>query len=208
MKLIKGHTLDDAAEGPADPAADRGRFLAVFEQVCQAVGYAHAHGVIHRDLKPANVMVGAFGEVQVMDWGLAKVLGDGAPVDGRRTRATDRRPAPRSDSDRGRASDCDAGRQRARHAGVHAAGAGHRGDRPDRRASRRVRPRGDPVRDPDRQAAVRRGRRTPSGSWPSAGELDTVPARLDACGAEPELVALCRRCLAPRPGRPAAGRRE
>ncbi|MBX9628522.1 MAG: protein kinase, partial [Gemmataceae bacterium] len=43
--------------------------------MCQAVGYAHAHGVVHRDLKPANVMVGSFGEVQVMDWGLAKVLG-------------------------------------------------------------------------------------------------------------------------------------
>src|SRR5262249_8501595 len=58
-----------------DPTAERGRLLAVFEAVCQAVGYAHAHRVIHRDLKPANVMVGAFGEVQVMDCGLAKVLG-------------------------------------------------------------------------------------------------------------------------------------
>ena len=49
--------------------------MAAFEQVCQAVAYAHAHDVLLRDLKPANVMVGAFGEVQVMDWGLAKVLG-------------------------------------------------------------------------------------------------------------------------------------
>src|SRR5262249_31895857 len=53
-----------------------GKLLAIFEAICQAVGYAHAHHIIHRDLKPANVMVGAFGEVQVMDWGLAKVLGE------------------------------------------------------------------------------------------------------------------------------------
>src|SRR5262249_31899587 len=50
------------------------RLLSIFEQVCQTVAYAHAQGILHRDLKPANIMVGAFGEVQLMDWGLAKKL--------------------------------------------------------------------------------------------------------------------------------------
>src|SRR5262249_29882495 len=49
-------------------------FVQIFEQVCQTVAYVHSKGILHRDLKPANVMVGAFGEVQVMDWGLAKLL--------------------------------------------------------------------------------------------------------------------------------------
>src|SRR5262249_34473505 len=77
MKLIRGRTLEDILNERANPAEDRGRFLAIFGQVCQAIGYAHAHNVIHRDLKPANVMVGNFAEVQVMDWGLAKSLTGG-----------------------------------------------------------------------------------------------------------------------------------
>jgi tetratricopeptide (TPR) repeat protein len=74
MKLIQGRTLADLLQERSTPAADLPRFLAIFEQVCQTLAYAHSRGVIHRDLKPSNVMVGAFGEVQVMDWGLAKVL--------------------------------------------------------------------------------------------------------------------------------------
>jgi len=71
MKLIKGRTLQAIL---SDASPRELNLLAVFEAVCQAVGYAHAHQVIHRDLKPENIMVGSFGEVQVMDWGLAKVL--------------------------------------------------------------------------------------------------------------------------------------
>jgi tetratricopeptide (TPR) repeat protein len=77
MKLIKGRTLEDLLKERPQPASDRGRFLAIFAQLCQAVAYAHSKHVLHRDLKPANVMVGAFGEVQVMDWGLAKLLSPG-----------------------------------------------------------------------------------------------------------------------------------
>jgi serine/threonine-protein kinase len=81
MKLVDGATLAALLRRRGDPGSDQGRLLAVFAGVCQAVAYAHSHGVVHRDLKPANVMVGAFGEVQVMDWGLAKALAGGAAAE-------------------------------------------------------------------------------------------------------------------------------
>jgi hypothetical protein len=75
MKLVKGRTLSALLAERSDLAhRELPRFLKIFEQMCQAIAYAHASGVVHRDLKPSNVMVGRFGEVQVMDWGLAKIL--------------------------------------------------------------------------------------------------------------------------------------
>jgi serine/threonine-protein kinase len=74
MRLVQGRTLAQLLGERHDPQHEPARFLAIFAQVCQTLAYAHEQGVIHRDLKPSNIMVGAFGEVQVMDWGLAKML--------------------------------------------------------------------------------------------------------------------------------------
>lgn len=74
MKRIVGRTLAEELEERSSPSEDLLRFVMILEQIAQAVGFAHSQGIIHRDLKPLNVMVGEFGEVQVMDWGLAKEL--------------------------------------------------------------------------------------------------------------------------------------
>ncbi|MCI0462406.1 MAG: tetratricopeptide repeat protein [Gemmataceae bacterium] len=74
MKLVAGQTLATLLKGRTAPAERLMEWVQVFAQVCQAVGYAHSQGVIHRDLKPANVMIGEHGEVQMLDWGVAKML--------------------------------------------------------------------------------------------------------------------------------------
>jgi serine/threonine protein kinase len=81
MRLLGGRTLREElvdhherrAGRPAEPL-ERQKLLTAFVAVCQAIGYAHSRGVVHRDLKPSNVMIGGFGEVLVIDWGLARMV--------------------------------------------------------------------------------------------------------------------------------------
>jgi serine/threonine-protein kinase len=97
MRFVRGETLRDRiaalhADRPSDGDADAvpralalARLLRRFVHVCQTVGYAHSRDVVHRDLKPANILLGAFDETLVVDWGLAKCLaeptGTGTPLD-------------------------------------------------------------------------------------------------------------------------------
>jgi serine/threonine protein kinase len=76
MRLVKGRTLEEIFDlvRTGDESWTITRALGVLQKVCEAMGFAHEHGVIHRDLKPANIMVGRFGETYVMDWGLAKLI--------------------------------------------------------------------------------------------------------------------------------------
>jgi len=78
MKCVRGATLRQALDSVATGARlaqySRRRLLTAFSSVCLAVDFAHARGVVHRDLKPENVMLGHFGEVYVLDWGIAKVM--------------------------------------------------------------------------------------------------------------------------------------
>jgi tetratricopeptide (TPR) repeat protein len=197
MKLIKGRTLDAMLRDRPDATADRGRFVAAFEQACQAVAYAHSRRVIHRDLKPANVMVGAFGEVQVMDWGLAKVLTDGPESAPTSSGESDERLATEIRSGRDtEGSETQAGSVLGTPAFMAPEQAIGAVDQVDARS--------DVFGLGAILAVILTGRPPFVGEGAEAtrvlaarGKLDDCFALLDACGAEPELVALCKRCLSP-----------
>jgi serine/threonine-protein kinase len=74
MKLVRGERLEEFAA-----RATLTEVLRLFLKVCETVGFAHARGVVHRDLKPSNIMVGAFGEVLVLDWGIARIVREAEP---------------------------------------------------------------------------------------------------------------------------------
>lgn len=191
MKLIRGRTLAALLRERADPAQERLRFLAIFEQICHGVGYAHAHGVIHRDLKPANVMVGSFGEVQVMDWGLAKIIVAGDDVV---------REVRDANAD-------------ATQYGAVLGTLAFMAPEQARGEIEAVDAQSDVFGLGGILAVVLTGKPPFLGTSMEAlqiqaasGDLSECFARLDACGAELELVALCKRCLsAHKADRPANG---
>ncbi len=86
MKRIRGTSLQEILVGlvERDPEMVRlyplSRLLSIFQRACDALAFAHSRGVIHRDIKPDNIMVGDFGEVLLVDWGIAKITGDDRPT--------------------------------------------------------------------------------------------------------------------------------
>ena len=98
MKQIEGKTLGKILK-ESDEESRLPEWLSVFESICQTIGYAHSRKILHRDLKPNNIMVGAFGEVQVMDWGLAKSISQEPGNESTNNQADDSgNPAPDQDN--------------------------------------------------------------------------------------------------------------
>lgn len=197
MKLIEGRTLAD--ELAASTPSDLPRLLGAFEQICQTVGFAHAQGIIHRDLKPANVMVGSFGEVLVMDWGLAREVR--SENRGARNEIQDasggNSSTPSSEFRAPNFEETEAGQVKGTPA--YMAPEQARGEPVDARAD--VFALGgilatlltgkppflsDTVKNTVQKAAV--------------ADLGDCFGALDACGADAELVAMAKRCLSASPG--------
>jgi len=204
MRLLRGQTLRQLLDDRATPADDLPRLLAAFLQACQAVASAHAMGVIHRDLKPSNIMVGEYSLVTVMDWGLAKVLGEEDVERRRRSGTEDGGHAERT------------GRLRAYPSVLHTV-CGTIFGTPGYLAPEQAR--GDTARIDRRSDVFGLGcilceiltgsppyqATTSADAWRHATNADTGAAldRLDACGGPEPMVQLARRCLAIDPdGRP------
>ncbi len=183
MKLIVGRTLA-VLLGTGTPA-DAPGLVGIFEQICQTLAYSHSQGILHRDLKPSNVMVGAFGEVQVMDWGLAKEM---ANADGEVPSASEAASLPEITQ---------AGNVSGTPAYMAPEQARGEVDRLDERCDvfglggilcailTRRPPFYGSTADMVRKSA--------------AGELGEAFALLDQSNADPALIAIARKCLAPQP---------
>jgi tRNA A-37 threonylcarbamoyl transferase component Bud32 len=197
MKLVPGRTLAEWLAARPTPADDLVRWVGVFEQVCEAVAFAHARGVIHRDLKPSNVMLGEFGEALVMDWGIAKALAAGPQPP--QIPPTSARPFPSV----GEASTASGGRDT--YPGQAVGTPAFMAPEQARGDVTRVGKASDVFGLGGILCVIMTGEPpfTRAGqTW--AGDATEAFARLDGCGADAELVGLARACLAAEPeARPA-----
>jgi tRNA A-37 threonylcarbamoyl transferase component Bud32 len=197
MKLVQGPTLAEVLAARSTPAEGLPRWVGVFEQVCAAVAFAHERGLAHRDLKPSNVMLGELGEVLVMDWGIAKALAAGPqPAQAPPTPALPSPAAGRAETDPGgpetlpgqaKGTPAFMAPEQARG---EAGRAGKAADVFGLGGILCVTLTGQPPFTREGQAL--------------AGDMTEAFARLDACGADAELIGLAKACLVPAPeARPA-----
>lgn len=199
MKLIRGRTLASLLEARTDASENQPRYISVFEQLCQAMAYAHSCGVVHRDLKPSNVMVGGFGEVQVMDWGLAKVIDRGGVADEAQSLRSQAEIEPVRTLRTGSSAD-ESGAGSVLGTPCYMAPEQARGllDTLDERADVfglgailcEILTSLPPYTGPSGNVVYGKAARA---------DLADALARLDACGAETELIALAKSCLAAAP---------
>ncbi|MCX7663946.1 MAG: tetratricopeptide repeat protein [Gemmataceae bacterium] len=225
MKLVHGRTLAELLKQRHHPKDDLPRFLLIFEQIAQAVGFAHSRGIIHRDLKPMNVMVGEFGEVQVMDWGLAKELPS-------RDRQETESPSPLPPSPAGRGevgihalrnnvdvNPSPAGRGEGGEGAEHTAAGTVMGTpgymAPEQARGQIVDARADVFALGSVLAAILTGRPAFVGDTvretiakAAQADLAEVRERLAYCGADAELLAVAFRCLSANPEERYADGRE
>jgi serine/threonine protein kinase len=197
MKLIHGQTLGELLAARATPEEDLPGWVEVFERVCQAVAFAHARGLIHRDLKPSNVMLGELGEVQVLDWGIAKALAAGSQsVQGPSMPVV---PLPSVDGVARASGGSETLTGRAMGTPGYMAPEQARGE------VGRVGTASDVFGLGGILCVILTGQ-PPFTRWieAAAGYLEEAFERLDGCGADAELIALAKACLAPAPeARPA-----
>ena len=197
MKLIHGQTLAELLAARATPASELPRWVGVFERACQAVAFAHTRGLIHRDLKPSNVMLDELGEVQVMDWGIAKALAARSPSAQLPSTPVVLPPSVDEVATAPGGSETLPGQSRGTPAFMAPEQA--RGE------VGRVGTASDVFGLGGILCVILTGQ-PPFTRWAlaAAGDLEEAFARLDGCGADAELISLAKACLAPAPeARPA-----